>query len=317
MSGRAVITPETLNTLISKSLHAVSKEKQIFTPAEYLKAFMVTAKEMDIPEEELTRLIYSRFTSPSSESEVIKETLLEIAEKSRKNINRLQGSIEETQENYKMFDKKTRKIRDLEEKKAKETLSLEIKRMKLINEMFLSMLDETMRELKKQREYIEHLNELALRDGLTGAYSRRMLEKIVNDALYDLRRYGRVFSLSMIDLDNFKNINDTYGHRAGDTVLIKFSELATNQTRQTDVLIRYGGDEFVMVFPSTQKKPAERAMEKIRERMEQIKFRVKKSVFSVSFSYGVAEAKPDDSLESLLKRADEEMYKDKMSRKKK
>ena len=92
---------------------------------------------------------------------------------------------------------------------------------------------------------------LAITDPLTGAYNRRYFDMRINDEMNRCIRYGTIFSLSIIDLDHFKEVNDTYGHQAGDSVLKELIILIKDNIRDTDIVARYGGEEFVIIYPCT------------------------------------------------------------------
>ena len=95
------------------------------------------------------------------------------------------------------------------------------------------------------------LQQMAIRDGLTGLFNRRQFNLMLEDAMTQHKRYERPISLLMIDIDHFKKVNDTYGHLAGDTILVEFGKRLTHQARETDRVCRYGGEEFVALLPET------------------------------------------------------------------
>jgi len=98
---------------------------------------------------------------------------------------------------------------------------------------------------------VSELKALSSRDGLTGLLNRRTFEETLEREHERVRRYGHPLSLLMIDLDHFKSVNDTYGHRGGDMVLRSFAAVGTSVLRETDLLYRYGGEEFVALLPDT------------------------------------------------------------------
>ncbi|MGE0499928.1 MAG: PleD family two-component system response regulator [Rhizobiaceae bacterium] len=158
--------------------------------------------------------------------------------------------------------------------------------------------------------------EMAVIDGLTGLHNRRYLDSHLR-TLFD-RAVARRTPLSVLitDLDRFKSINDTWGHDGGDEVLREFSRRLRKSVRGIDLACRYGGEEFVVVMPDTDGAVAQRVGERIREAVAKIPFAVgrDKGSLEVTVSIGVAEMRPiGDSIEDLLKRADQALYEAKSS----
>jgi diguanylate cyclase (GGDEF)-like protein/PAS domain S-box-containing protein len=115
--------------------------------------------------------------------------------------------------------------------------------LKLANERLEAQMDEIQRLQSSLRDQV-------IRDPLTGLYNRRYLNETLDRELSRAQREGYPVSLVMVDIDSFKNVNDTYGHYAGDLVLVNLAELLTRQTRASDLVCRLGGDEFLLVFPN-------------------------------------------------------------------
>ena len=147
----------------------------------------------------------------------------------------------------------------------------------------------------------------SLTDALTGVGSRRLLEDKLEAECARAKRYKRPFSVAIIDLDNFKTINDVFGHATGDDALKKFAECMKSQKRIPDILARYGGDEFVILMPETEASDALTFMERIRAKVQQIE--VEENV-SITISCGIAQSKPDfsDSSSEVIRRADLALY---------
>jgi diguanylate cyclase (GGDEF)-like protein len=128
----------------------------------------------------------------------------------------------------------------------------------------------------------------------------------LQDELIRSERYNKTFSIAMVDIDKFKNVNDTYGHSTGDQVLKEAGRFFRNNLRQTDVIARYGGEEFVIFFPETNKEVAYILAERLRKRFSQI--RVDK-LPGLTISLGIS-TYPEDGrdIETLIKNADSAMY---------
>ena len=126
-----------------------------------------------------------------------------------------------------------------------------------------------------------------------------------------VQRYkSEPFSIVLFDVDNFKQINDTYGHITGDIVLQRIAGVVKNTIRTTDLGCRWGGEEFIVIYPLTNISQAAEASEKIRKQINELTF---DSIKNVSCSFGVAQFESDDTMQSLLARADQAMYKAKKS----
>jgi len=144
-------------------------------------------------------------------------------------------------------------------------------------------------------------------DGLTELYSREFMFAITEKSMQSAKRNGTDLILCIMDIDNFKRVNDEYGHLVGDEVLRKVSEVISNNLRVSDFLGRYGGEEFILLLQETQVDDAIEICERMRKQLESKKFRVKDEVFTVTISIGLAVYK-NHSLEDLISVADLKMY---------
>ena len=153
------------------------------------------------------------------------------------------------------------------------------------------------------------LQEMADTDGLTGIYNHRYFQHTLDRELSRAERYSRPLSLVMIDIDHFKKLNDTLGHQTGDAVLHDLSMLTKNMLRTTDVFCRYGGEEFVIVMPETDKSGAIGVAERIRRAVEKHNFRsTDGKPFGITISLGVSAIPPVTDKKSLIKAADTALY---------
>ena len=147
----------------------------------------------------------------------------------------------------------------------------------------------------------------SLTDPLTGVGSRRLLEDKLEFEVARARRYRRPFSVAIIDIDNFKTINDVLGHATGDIALKKLAACMKVQKRSPDVLARYGGDEFMVLMPETKADDAISLLERLRAKVQQIKLAEN---LLITFSCGITESLPDrnDSATDVMRRADLALY---------
>jgi len=163
----------------------------------------------------------------------------------------------------------------------------------------------TNRDVTEQKRIEAQLHRLSTTDSLTGAYNRRMFIDLLGKELQRARRYGTVFSLLMFDIDHFKHVNDQYGHDAGDRVLIEVVEVARRTIRGTDILARWGGEEFMVLLPETDEKEALAMGERLRKAIAHHAF---SDVEVLTVSVGVTSLRQLDTIDILLKRVDEALY---------
>ncbi len=169
-------------------------------------------------------------------------------------------------------------------------------------------IDEQTRDLRAANR---RLDELAATDGLTGAYNRRRFMELVTQQ-HAQAREGSI-CIALFDLDRFKQVNDTYGHLAGDAVIRTTIEVVKQHTRQHDLVGRYGGEEFVLCLPGTTLQQAMETAERIRAALARTAVLHEGKTISVTVSIGVAALQAGESLEQWLSRADSAMYKAKRS----
>ncbi len=165
----------------------------------------------------------------------------------------------------------------------------------------------------------EEARRLSITDDLTGLYNVRYFYRSLETELARARRYKDVFCLVIFDIDDFKVINDTYGHQIGDEILREVAEIILNSARKTDIVARYGGEEFVIILPRTSKKEALLLADRIREQVEGNVFNRNDSVkINITISGGIS-GYPEDgtTAKDLLYRADMALYRAKGSGKKK
>ncbi|ADH86648.1 GGDEF domain-containing response regulator [Desulfurivibrio alkaliphilus] len=162
---------------------------------------------------------------------------------------------------------------------------------------------------KALQESEQRYKELSIIDELTGLYNKRYFNKNLIPEVERARRYGNVLSLLMMDVDNFKHFNDTYGHPQGDRVLAAMGELLRNTVRLNDLACRIGGEEFAVILPETTGENALGLAERLRRKFAELEFHPTEGVaVQKTMSIGVAEFETDETPESLLARADSNLY---------
>jgi len=159
----------------------------------------------------------------------------------------------------------------------------------------------------------EKVFKMILFDPLTGLYNRRALESFGLKEIERAKR-GQSFSLIVLDVDYFKSINDTFGHLAGDKALKKVADFLKQTCRSSDLIFRYGGDEFLIIAPTLE---ANRIVQRIKEKLLSARLDENGKVIALSLSYGIASSTEVVSFEDWIRKADIEMYKCKNSKKQK
>lgn len=160
-------------------------------------------------------------------------------------------------------------------------------------------------DITERKALEEKLKLLATTDELTGAYNRRAFDGIFAKELSRTKRYTYPLSLILFDIDHFKKVNDTLGHDIGDRVLQRMTEISMKQIRLTDSLIRWGGEEFIVLLPHTNINEGMIVAERLREAMEQSDF---STPWKITISLGLSMYRPNDDAETLVKRADIALY---------
>ncbi len=175
--------------------------------------------------------------------------------------------------------------------------------------LFLNYIEELTEQyeelLNQKRELLVELQKKALYDPLTGLFNRHALIEFLTREIERIKREkGEKLFIIFLDLDNFKQVNDLYGHKKGDEVLKEVAELLKSHFRKYDIVARFGGDEFMVVVRNSSRKNVEEILQKLQKRIEEIFKR-----FGISVSYGIAVAPNDGTdLDRLINLADKRMY---------
>lgn len=184
-------------------------------------------------------------------------------------------------------------LHDISEQKERETRRNEA--------LFLELLQ----DISEKDKFAQEMLRRATTDPLTGAHNRARFDERLAEELEHVNRHKNPLSLMLLDIDKFKPINDTYGHQAGDRVLIELTRLIKGQLRSIDLFARWGGEEFAILAPNTADSGAHCLAEKVRFAVEQHDFA---QVGQVTISLGIAQYRSGESAGQLLRRADTALY---------
>ncbi len=159
--------------------------------------------------------------------------------------------------------------------------------------------------------------EVSMKDGLTGLYNISFLKEQIAIFFNMAKRYKKTFSVAIIDINNFKHINDTYGHAAGDFVLKNFSYIAKQTLRKSDIITRYGGDEFIILMLEADNEQANRMIERLKDNIKGKVFVFQDGVAEITFSISAGIATYDDVFTEwprIFELADARLYEDKKTK---
>jgi len=169
-------------------------------------------------------------------------------------------------------------------------------------------LQETRRALNALQDEMAETRQLLNEDALTGSLNRRGLEQTLTREIARAQRAESPLTLSMLDLDYFKKINDDYGHEAGDQMLVHFTNLIKSVLRKSDALVRYGGEEFTLILPETDARGAHFVIGRLQQLMSKSPLIFEGQAINTTFSAGVATLRKEENGHALLRRADEALY---------
>jgi diguanylate cyclase len=164
------------------------------------------------------------------------------------------------------------------------------------------------REIGRLQKELDETSELVRHDPLTGTLNRKGLGEALEREISRARRRGTALCLALLDIDNFKNLNDTYGHRAGDEALVHLAAVVRDSLRPQDAVGRYGGEEFILILPDTDTDGAVSVLSRLQREMTRRFFLADNKRVLITFSAGVAQLGPDEAPQCAIDRADKAMY---------
>jgi len=241
-----------------------------------------------------------------------KELVKEIAQAISEEIESVIESISKYQIN---LEKREKSFVELRNRADNETIRnllnqvlSELSHIRKQNENLKSKLEEANSQIKKLSEELEKSRKEATTDFLTQVANRASFDRAISDMVQDFYSRNYPFALLMIDIDNFKKINDTYGHQAGDYVLKELAKLLKSQLRARDIIARYGGEEFAILLPGTTFSQAVRIAERLRKSVEKHLFKYNDVQIPVTVSIGLAVMREGLDETSLIEKADQALY---------
>lgn len=162
--------------------------------------------------------------------------------------------------------------------------------------------------VKNEKEIIE----LSTRDHLTDVYNRRFIYEVLEEIIEDSKREKAIFSVAIIDIDNFKSINDQYGHQVGDDILVKFTKIIKNSLRSHDILGRYGGEEFILIINHAGIEKGTKVLERVLDNVRNTFFTHNEEQIEITFSAGITSCKELEknelTIDNLVEISDKRMY---------
>jgi diguanylate cyclase len=167
---------------------------------------------------------------------------------------------------------------------------------------------EKQEELVRLQQSLDHVSQQARHDSLTGSLNRKGLDEVMGREISRSRRAENPLCVALLDVDNFKQINDRLGHATGDAALVHLAEVVRTVMRPQDMLARYGGEEFVIVLPDTGLAAGVEAMQRLQRELTKNFFLKDNEKLLITFSAGVAQMAASEDSQDTINRADQAMY---------
>ncbi|MGE0024220.1 MAG: GGDEF domain-containing protein [Hyphomicrobium sp.] len=190
-------------------------------------------------------------------------------------------------------------------------LVAENERMRQDSTTLKGRLEESHKQIQSLRSSLSRAEEVVLKDPLTGTGNRRQFDVTMARAIQEAEQSTSPLSLVMCDIDHFKRVNDAFGHQVGDELIKMFARVIEGSVRETDSVIRYGGEEFAIILPATDQDGARAIAERVRRQFESKRLTIRETnqkIGQLTASFGVAQYRTGDSLEALVQKADTKLY---------
>ncbi len=285
---------ELVKKIFNKTVEDLEKAGKLPFPLYYKEVFNKIAYDENIIDQLNPKLLCLQPSLNEIILEKTQDTLEHIANTSKHLKNNSQMIIEEIEEAS-------------PEEIKEDVIKFSVNMIDMINKME-HKIHELESELQKAYEEL-HL------DPLTKVYNRKALEKDLKSILEKGKDRDLDLVVAIIDIDDFKQINDRFGHLVGDFVLIKLTQIMKSLLRKTDKIYRYGGDEFIIVFNRSTLLNAQKSIERIINKISKTALKYKDNIIKITISAGLAQHQKGDTIESLIKKADEALYSVKKSHK--
>ena len=284
---------ELINDISQKTLEELKKANKLPYPLYYKEVFNQIIEDMNIENQLNPKLLCKE---PSLNENLLQMTFNAINEVQEKS-HILKNTSEEI-------------IEEINEVDPDELKANVIK----FSAFLIQNLEELENRVKELESELDKAYKELLIDSLTKAYNRKALERDLNEILEKGKDKDLDLCIAILDLDDFKTINDTFGHLVGDFVLIKFVQIVKSLIRGTDKIYRYGGDEFIIIFNRSNILNTTKTIERILSKIDKTKLKYKDYLIKLTMSAGITCHKKGDNIESIIKRADEALYEAKVTK---
>ena len=284
---------ELINDISQKTLEELKKAKKPPYPLYYKEIFNYIASDMHISDQLNPKLLCE---NPTFDEKLVSMT---------------KTAIEDVHHKTKIIKNSSKEIiEEIQEVDPEDLKSNIIK----FSAFLLQNIEEMEHKIKELESELDKAYKELLIDPLTKAYNRKALERDLIEILEKGKEKDLDLCIAMIDIDNFKVINDTYGHLVGDYILIKFVQIMRSLIRSSDKIYRYGGDEFIIIFNRSNILNARKSIERILNKIEKTKLKYKDYIINLTVSSGITCHKKGDDVDSILNRADEALYEAKVTK---